>query len=1027
MKTLNKICLNLYRSKRVLILISFVSILTNLTAITAFGQSGNQSLDGVGETALSVRYIFDNDVRDWSRNNLHAKVLRDGISFVNDNQFGKVLSLSGKEGAAIGIPSESLNDTKSITIMGWVNMLSDTPNQYVLAIGEGTNGSFGILPTGSDHQKGFLIRMNTNNGNLDIQSSEIKLNEWVHFAVVIDDSSTSIGLFINGKQKKQDTANGSLSSQILREYARAQDFFYLGRPLDSNTPYLQGKLHDFRIYRVALSPTDISRIYHNAKGDKISPRENRFSNKRDTVAPFYAEYLMEIPDIKVKTTVGSLPRLPRYLKGKYQEGHQGPKVRVLWPAPTQVPNQAKKPGQYTIIGRVPGTDFKPKAIVEVKEAIAQSDTPSRSLESFGLDKILLKPNSKGLDTKFMENRSKFVDTLAHTNPDSFLYMFRNAFGQPQPEKAKPLGVWDSQETKLRGHATGHYLSALAQAYSGAVEDSVRQNIFKSKMNYMIDVLYDLSQKSGRPMEPNGQYVSDPTKVPPAENRTSYDSDLSEEGIRTDYWNWGKGYISAYPPDQFIMLEGGATYGTRDDQVWAPYYTLHKIMAGLLDVYEATGNKKALSIATGMADWVYARLSQLSEKTLIEMWNSYIAGEYGGMNEVMARLSRITNTEQYLKGAHFFDNVELFFGNAEHTGGLGKNVDSFRGKHANQHIPQIVGALEVFRDANDAEYYQVASNFWYKATHDYMYSIGGVAGAKNPVNAERFTAEPATLFENGFSKDGQNETCATYNMLKLSRDLFLYKQNSEYMDYYERALYNHILASVAEDSPANTYHVPLNTSSSKSFSNGNMTGFTCCNGTALESNTRLQDVIYIKSIDDQSLYVNLYIPSVLNWSERNIIIEQSTDFPYEDKTKLIIKKGGAFTLNVRVPHWAQNGFIVKINGRDQKVNAAPGTYIGIDRVWKDGDTIDIQMPFDFYLESVMDQPNIASLFYGPVLLAAQEKEPRKEWHKLSLNEKDISQSIQGDASRLRFTVDGVQLKPFFDSYQRYSVYFDVSLD
>src|SRR5690606_17975946 len=177
------------------------------------------------------------------------------------------------------------------------------------------------------------------------------------------------------------------------------------------------------------------------------------------------------------------------------------------------------------------------------------------------------------------------------------------------------------------------------------------------MEYMVEVLYGLSQKSGRPLSPGGAFVADPTKVPPAAGKSAYDSDLGEAGIRNDYWNWGEGYISAYPPDQFIMLEQGATYGTQPTQIWAPYYTLHKILAGLMDIYEVSGNTKALEIAKGMGDWVHARLSKLPTPTLIEMWNRYIAGEFGGMNEAMARLERISGEARYLETARLFDNIE----------------------------------------------------------------------------------------------------------------------------------------------------------------------------------------------------------------------------------------------------------------------------------------------------------------------------------------------------------------------------------
>jgi len=475
-----------------------------------------------------------------------------------------------------------------------------------------------------------------------------------------------------------------------------------------------------------------------------------------------------------------------------------------------------------------------------------------------------------------------------------------------------------------------------------------------------------------------------------------------------------------------MLEKGATYGGSNAQIWAPYYTLHKIMAGLMDIYEISGNEKAMEIVEGMGTWVHARLSQVPKETLISMWNRYIAGEYGGMNDAMARLYRLTSEPRFLEAAKLFDNIRVFYGDADHSHGLAKNVDIFRSLHANMHIPQIIGALEIYRDSDAPEYYRIADNFWNMITNDYMYSIGGVAGARNPNNAECFTAQPATLYENGFASGGQNETCATYNMLKLTSGLFLFEQRAEYMDYYERGLYNHILASVAETTPANTYHVPLRPSSVKQFGNANMTGFTCCNGTALESSTKLQNSIYFKSADNNALYVNLYVPSTLNWTDRNVTVTQTTAYPKEDHTLLTIKGKGKFDINVRVPHWATKGFFVKINGKAKQVNAVPGSYLTISRKWKNGDTVELNMPFKFYLEPVMDQQNIASLFYGPVLLAAQESEPMTEWRKVTLDAADISKSISGDAEQLQFNIDGVVFKPFYETYGRHSVYLDVTL-
>ena len=997
---------------------------------SVFAQSGDQILDGIGETGLIARYTFKGDVKDWSRNNLHGSIQGSNIKFVEDELFGNVLSLPGDSEAFISIPSESVTGQESLSITGWIYLRSTKSGQLFFDFGKNSKSHFFAAPVGTKDKEGYQAQILTKSGKHIASSAAVAVNKWNHLAIVINVPSKTLSTYINGVLVSEAKNVEVELENLFDNNSGKNNKLNIGKSLASDNTYLNAKLHDFRIYRIPLSEKQIARIHDNSLKEEealVSTRDESDRNLpkfSETTPQLYNAYLTSISDIQVETVVGYLPRLPRYLQGVFCDKLEGTNVRVLWPAPKDN-SQVLTPCTYTVTGSVAGTDIQANAIVTVKEA-NELATPDRTLEVFNLDQVLLNTDLHKNNTKFIENRDKFITGLANTNPDNFLYMFRNAFGQEQPKGAEPLGGWDRQDTKLRGHATGHYLSAIAQAYASASYDASFQANFADKMEYMVNTLYELSQMSGQAQTTGGAYVSDAIAVSPGPGKSDFDSDLSVEGIRTDYWNWGKGFISAYPPDQFIMLENGASYGGDNTQIWAPYYTLHKILAGLMDIYEVSGNEKALEIVKGMGDWVYARLSQLPTRTLISMWNSYIAGEFGGMNEAMARLYRMTNEPRYLEVAQLFDNIKVFFGDAEHSHGLAKNVDMFRGLHANQHIPQIMGALEIYRDSDAPEYYHIADNFWNMATNDYMYSIGGVAGARNPNNAECFTSQPATLYENGFSAGGQNETCATYNMLKLTRNLFLFDQRAELMDYYERGLYNHILASVAENTPANTYHVPLRAGSVKQFANPDMSGFTCCNGTALESSTKLQNTIYLKSADNQALYVNLYVPSTLKWTEKNVTVTQTTAFPKEDHTRLTIKGNGEFDLNVRVPHWATKGFFVKINGKEEKVKAVPGSYLTLSRKWKDGDTVELRMPFQFYLEPVMDQQNIASLFYGPVLLAAQESEPRKEWRNVTLNAKDISKSISGDAEQLQFNIDGVVFKPFYETYGRYSVYLDVIL-
>ena len=987
-------------------------------------QGGDQFLDGIGETGLVARYVLGGTVEDASRNQFHAAQRGNGAVFVEDPQFRRVLLLTG-DGSHLQLPGQTLAGEDTLSVTAWL-FLPTGASGPVFDFGQDASTRL-FAAAGRDGFRAGIVR---GEAQATTHPAPVLENQWLHIAVVLDPARGALTTYVNGTRAGQATGVSVTAADILNQASAAANRLFVGRAQSEGGAALHGRLYDLRIYRVALSDQQVATIRGNAlSGRQTTSRRGPAAPEISTAAipkesPL-ASRLSHVPDVTVNTVVGTLPRLPQAVPASYRDGVTGPPVRVIWPSPTDN-SQVLKPGSYVVSGRVPGTRFEPRATVVVKVPVGTLTPPSRLAEAFPLSRVVLERDASGRETPFIRNRDKFIRGLAASNPDNFLYNFRDAFGQPQPAGAQQLEGWDNQTTRLRGHASGHYLTAIAQAYASTTYDEALRANFLQKMNYLVDTLHDLAQKSGRPAQAGGAAVADPTAVPPGPGRQGYDSNLRAGAIRTDYWNWGTGFISAYPPDQFIMLEKGATYGTQDSQIWAPYYTLHKILAGLLDSYEVAGNRKALEVARGMGAWTHARLKALPPETRIAMWNRYIAGEYGGMNEVMARLFRLTGDRRFLDTAKLFDNTSLFFGNAAHEHGLAKNVDTIRGKHANQHIPQITGALETFRGTRELPYYQIASNFWEIVNGSYMYSIGGVAGARNPNNAECFTAQPDTLWENGFASGGQNETCATYNLLKLDRQLFMYDQTAKYMDHYERALYNHILASVAEDDPGNTYHVPLNPGAQKRFGNAAMNGFTCCNGTALESHTKLQDTIYFRSADNRTLYVNLFIPSTLTWSERNVVVQQQTDFPHSDTTRLVVKGSGQFAMKVRVPRWATRGAFVTVNGQEQPVAGEPGSYLTIARTWRDNDTVVVRMPFGFRLEHVMDQPNVASIFYGPVLLAAEESAPRTDWRQVTLDASDIGRSIEGNPATLRFRLGDAVLKPFYETYGRHSVYLHVTM-
>ncbi|MEO8624901.1 MAG: beta-L-arabinofuranosidase domain-containing protein, partial [bacterium] len=420
-----------------------------------------------------------------------------------------------------------------------------------------------------------------------------------------------------------------------------------------------------------------------------------------------------------------------------------------------------------------------------------------------------------------------------------------------------------------------------------------------------------------------------------------------------------GFVSAYPETQFMRLEEFATYGGNQG-IWAPYYTLHKIMAGLLDAHTLTGNAQALDVASKIGDWAHSRLSKLRPEQFDRMWNMYIAGEYGGANDAFASLHALRQDKsEYLTVARYFDNRNVKDPTVAGT-------DILDGRHANQHIPQFIGYLRVFEQNNEPEYHTAAKNFWDMVVPHRTYSHGG-AGVGEILRKRDAIA--GSLYSEPKNHD-HAETCVMYNMLKLSRNLFFHDPDAKYMNYYEQGLFNQILGSRRDidstTSPQVTYFFPVRPGERREYGNEG----TCCGGTGMENHTKYQDSIYFKSSDDSTLYVNLYIPSVLEWREKQFVIEQATRYPFDGASTLTVRGTGRMALALRVPSWVRRGYTVKVNGAALRIAATPGRYVTIDRTWKTGDRLEIAMPMSFRTERTIDDPSVQSIYYGPTLLALQ---------------------------------------------------------
>jgi len=501
-----------------------------------------------------------------------------------------------------------------------------------------------------------------------------------------------------------------------------------------------------------------------------------------------------------------------------------------------------------------------------------------------------------LDGPFLDAMLRDQKYLLSVDSDRLLHMFRVTAGLPS--SAKPLGGWEAPDVELRGHSLGHFLSACALMYS-----STGDKRFKTKADAIVAELVKIQQA------------------------------MPSRGFHP-------GYLSAFPEEFFDRVDARR-------RIWAPYYTIHKIMAGLLDMYLLCGNRQAFDVVLKKAEWVKFRVDRLSD----EQQQAALETEFGGMNEVLANLYAVTGDPDHILLAKKFDHRAVF-------DPLARGEDSLNGLHANTQIPKAIGAARQYELTGEKRYHDIASFFWQRVAKHRSYVIGGHSDGEHFFPVENFSK---------YLGASTTETCNTYNMLKLTRHLFAWAPSAETMDFYERGLYNHILASQDPATGMMCYYVPLRPGAFKTFSTPEES-FWCCVGTGMENHAKYPDTIYLH--DAQSLYVNLFVASELTWKEKGMVVRQETRFPEQDATRLVLKlqKPVRLALRVRYPSWAQSGMTLATNGKRQHVNARPGSYVSVEREWHDGDAVDVRLPMTLRLEAMPDDPKMFALLYGPIVLA-----------------------------------------------------------
>jgi len=500
--------------------------------------------------------------------------------------------------------------------------------------------------------------------------------------------------------------------------------------------------------------------------------------------------------------------------------------------------------------------------------------------------------------------------------DRLLYNFRENAGISNGS-AEPFGGWEAKAdgkrgTELRGHFTGHFLSASAQLYASAGDAQA-----KDKGDEIVAELAKCQAKLGG------------------------------------------GYLSAFPTELFDRLDALSgrprdPSAPRDPNApqlpWAPFYTIHKIMAGLFDMYTLAGNKQALAVVEGMADWADKWSASKSEEHMQQILNT----EFGGIAETLYNISAATNNDQWAKTGDRYTKKRF-------VNPLASRRDELRGLHVNTHVPQVIAAARRYEISGDMRFHDVADFFWYEVVSARSYVTGGTS------NGEGWPGQARELAHELKMNISTAECCCVYNMMKLTRHLYGWTGDPRYFDYYERVMLNHRLGTIQPKTGHTQYYLSLYPGAWKTF-NTEDHSFWCCTGSGVEEYSKLNDSIYWH--DGEGLYVNLFIPSELNWAEKGLRLRQENKFPEQQSTSFQVTatRPTQFAIRLRIPAWLRSSPTVRLNGKPLEASASPGSYLTLNRTWKTGDRIEMDLPMHLTVEKMPDDPKVQAFLYGPIVLA-----------------------------------------------------------
>ena len=777
--------------------------------------------------------------------------------------------------------------------------------------------------------------------------------------------------------------------------------------------------------------------------------------------------ISKVTAVAVDCPEGTAPRLPNLVWVTYSDGYSEYR-QVRWANSPLADEQAeadaqKHPAgsQYEVGGFVIGdesTDNGYPVKAQIKVVAGGYQTPEKEVaHTFSLADVSIDG-----DNRLTHNRDEALREICSWDVTQQLYNYRDTYGLSTEGYTKSDG-WDSPDTKLKGHGSGHYMSAIAQAYAVATNPE-QKAILRKNIILMVNELRECQEKTfvyNKELKRNWEARD---FAPEAELREMKGTWAAFDEYKKHPELYGYGYINAIPAQHCALIEMYRAYNN-SDWVWAPYYSVHKQLAGLIDIATYFDDKKicdkALLIAKDMGLWVWNRMHyrtyvkqdgtqderRAKPGNRYEMWDMYIAGEVGGMSESLARLSEmVSNPDEkakLLEAANCFDAPKFY-------DPLSKNIDDIRTRHANQHIPMIIGALGSYKSNQKPYYYNLAENFWRLVQGRYMYAMGGVG------NGEMFRqlyTQILSMATNGLQEGESeaypdiNETCCAYNLVKLSKDLNCYNpDNAQYLDYIERTLYNQIIGSLNPDQYQTCYQYAVGLNATKPFGNETPQS-TCCGGTGSENHTKYQQSAYFAN--DRTLWVGLYMPTTLHWKEKGVTIKQDCLWPSQHSAIKITEGEGDFTLKLRVPYWATQGFSIKVNGKEVAKSYQPSTYVELEQKhWKVGDVVEIDMPFSKHIEYGADKLSsdvasldgtplktswVGTLMYGPLVMAGTGAQT---WNQATLNiDSRLSNITVGEsngvttgagANLLTLKLDGKEFQPDYYRNANSTHYYRINL-